>query len=599
MMNFLRVAFALLAFGGHAAAQGAMQLAAGQVLGNTTTARAPGQASNLSSIIDRAIGSTRGSILTRNSTAWVLKTPGTSGLPLLSAGAGADVAYGILGLSAGGCNANLTASNGGILYSTASACAILGGTATAGQMLQSGANTAPAWSTATWPATTTINQILYSSAANVVGAIATANNGMLITGGTGIPSITTTLPATNFPALTGDVTTSAGALATTIAANAVTYAKFQQVAAVSLVGNATGSLANATGITLGSTLAFSGSALQTGAGTGDITWSANSFVTTLATVNANTGAWGSATQVAQITLDGKGRATAAANVTIALNAAQSTAALDTLTSCTTQGDLLYRNATTWVCLTPGSSGQVLQSGGAAANPSWLTVTGTGTVTSVGWTGGIVSIANATTTPAFTIAGTSGGIVYFSGASTWASSGALTASALVLGGGAGAAPTPMGSLGTTTTLLHGNAAGAPTFGSLVYADIASGALATNANYLSGAASTLVNAGVIYQAEVTVTYGTTTTFDFSTFNNAVVTLTGNITTMTFSGITAGKSGSIRFIQDVTGSRTSVWNSNLKFAGGTTPTLTTTASAIDVLNYHCVTASYCEASLNKDVK
>ena len=91
------------------------------------------------------------------------------------------------------------------------------------------------------------------------------------------------LPAANHPALTGDVTTVAGALAATIAANAVTYAKFQQVAASSLVGNATGSLANATGITLGATLAFSGSALQTAAHTGDITTAANSFATTIAT----------------------------------------------------------------------------------------------------------------------------------------------------------------------------------------------------------------------------------------------------------------------------------------------------------------------------
>jgi hypothetical protein len=94
--------------------------------------------------------------------------------------------------------------------------------------------------------------------------------------------VTGILAAARFPALTGDVTTSSGAIATTIAANAVTYAKFQQVAASSLVGNATGSLANATGITLGSTLAFSGSALQTGALTGDVTASANSFATTIA-----------------------------------------------------------------------------------------------------------------------------------------------------------------------------------------------------------------------------------------------------------------------------------------------------------------------------
>jgi hypothetical protein len=71
-------------------------------------------------------------------------------------------------------------------------------------------------------------------------------------------------------------------------------------------------------------------------------------------------------------------------------------------------------------------------------------TTTGTVTSVGWTGGIVSVATATTTPAFTIAGTSGGIPYFNSGTTWATSAALAANALVIGGGAGAAPA------TTTT-----------------------------------------------------------------------------------------------------------------------------------------------------
>jgi hypothetical protein len=70
--------------------------------------------------------------------------------------------------------------------------------------------------------------------------------------------------------------------------------------------------------------------------------------------------------------------------------------------------------------------------------------GLGTVTTVGWTGGIVSVATPTTTPAFTIAGTSGGIPYFNSGTTWATTAALAASALVIGGGAGAAPA------TTTT-----------------------------------------------------------------------------------------------------------------------------------------------------
>lgn len=65
--------------------------------------------------------------------------------------------------------------------------------------------------------------------------------------------------------------------------------------------------------------------------------------------------------------------------------------------------------------------------------------GTGTVTSVGFTGGLISVANPTTTPAFTVAGTSGGIPYFSSSSAWASSGLWTLNTLMKGGGAGASP----------------------------------------------------------------------------------------------------------------------------------------------------------------
>lgn len=66
----------------------------------------------------------------------------------------------------------------------------VGPTATAGQILQSAGSLAdPAFSTATYPATTTVSQILYSSSNNVVAGLATANNGVLITSTTGVPSI--------------------------------------------------------------------------------------------------------------------------------------------------------------------------------------------------------------------------------------------------------------------------------------------------------------------------------------------------------------------------------------------------------------------------
>lgn len=98
-------------------------------------------------------------------------------------------------LANGGTGAALVANNGGIFYSSASAGAILAGTATANQALLSGTSSAPAWSTATYPATTTINQLLYSSSANVIAGLATANSGVLITSSGGVPSISSTLPS--------------------------------------------------------------------------------------------------------------------------------------------------------------------------------------------------------------------------------------------------------------------------------------------------------------------------------------------------------------------------------------------------------------------
>lgn len=63
-------------------------------------------------------------------------------------------------------------------------------TGTSNTILQGqGAGASLALSTATYPATTTINQFLYSSAANAVTGLATANNGVLITSAAGVPSV--------------------------------------------------------------------------------------------------------------------------------------------------------------------------------------------------------------------------------------------------------------------------------------------------------------------------------------------------------------------------------------------------------------------------
>jgi len=86
----------------------------------------------------------------------------------------------------------------------------------------------------------------------------------------------------------------------------------------------------------------------------------------------------------------------------------------------------------------------------------------------------------------------------------------------------------------------------------------------------------------------TDGATITPDFAVANNFSVTLGGNRTLANPSNITAGQSGSIFITQDGTGSRTLAYGSNFDFAGGTAPTLSTTAAAIDRIDYVVRTAT-----------
>jgi len=102
-----------------------------------------------------------------------------------------------------------------VLYGQGTATIGLLASGTTGQVLQTNTGAAPTYSTATYPstatgtgtimradgtnwvattatypATTTINQLLYSSSANVISGLATANNAVLTTGATGIPQAT-------------------------------------------------------------------------------------------------------------------------------------------------------------------------------------------------------------------------------------------------------------------------------------------------------------------------------------------------------------------------------------------------------------------------
>ena len=82
--------------------------------------------------------------------------------------------------------------------------------------------------------------------------------------------------------------------------------------------------------------------------------------------------------------------------------------------------------------------------------------------------------------------------------------------------------------------------------------------------------------------TLTSGTTITPDFAASCNFTVTLGHNATIANPSNLTAGQSGSIFFVQDGSGNRTAGWDSYWDFAGGSPTDLTTTAGAVDRVDY-----------------
>jgi len=108
------------------------------------------------------------------------------------------------------------------------------------------------------------------------------------------------------------------------------------------------------------------------------------------------------------------------------------------------------------------------------------------------------------------------------------------------------------------------------------------LATSA---SGTVLTLSDANILfakkgYFAEQTLTDGATIDWNLSTEQVAKVTLAGNRTLNAPTNQQAGAFYSLAIIQDGTGSRTLTFNSAYKFTGALAPTLTTTASAKDII-------------------
>jgi hypothetical protein len=129
----------------------------------------------------------------------------------------------------------------------------------------------------------------------------------------------------------------------------------------------------------------SGYYLKTQGSGADLMWDAPAGSGTVTSISAGTGI---STGGSPITGTGTVSLAAIANATVLANTGGSSAPpvsttvsllLDTAFA-TTQGIVLYRGASGWAALTPGTSGQILTTGGAAANPSWQNAPITGSST---------------------------------------------------------------------------------------------------------------------------------------------------------------------------------------------------------------------------
>ena len=137
-----------------------------------------------------------------------------------------------------------------------------------------------------------------------------------------------------------------------------------------------------------------------------------------------------------------------------------------------------------------------------------------------------------------------------------------------------------------------------------------ALASGNAALSDLGSKVSKAGDVVSGTLVVdsqSYGTITTFvgsgvinlDFSAANNHEVTLEGSSTLGAPVSPSGGQSGAVVIRQDGTGSRTLSYSGGWSFAGGAAPTLTTTASGVDLLIYYVGSPTEITASTILDVQ
>jgi len=117
-------------------------------------------------------------------------------------------------------------------------------------------------------------------------------------------------------------------------------------------------------------------------------------------------------------------------------------------------------------------------------------------------------------------------------------------------------------------------------------------------VAGAKRVTMNGAAVAQY-ASLTDGTSIAVNFNTAQNFIVQLAGNRTLENPTNCVAGQTGSIIIVQDGTGGRTLSYGTSWDFIGGTAPTLSTGASAVDRIDYIVYTSTAVQAIASLDIK
>ena len=375
---------------------------------------------------------------------------------------------GQVAIANGGTNGTATPTAGAVPYGTGTAYAFTSA-GTSGQVLTSAGAGAPTWAT---PTSGTITAV--TATAPVASSGGSAPNISMAAATSSVNGYLTSTDWTTFngkqPA--GTYVNSVSGTAPIVSSGGVTPAISIPAATTSVSGYLTS--------TDWTTFNNKGSGTVTSVSgtTGRITSTGGTTpVIDLTSGIATAGTTGSATLIPVVTIDTYGRVT---SITTAANPQ------GTVTSVTGTSPVVSSGGATPAISMAAATASV---NGYLTSTDWTTFNnkGSGSVTSVTFTGGIISVATGTTTPAFTVAGTSGGIPYFASGTTWASSAALTQYGVVYGGGAGAAPVATAA-GTTGQVLTATTSGAPTWAAPATSGTVTSVSVVSANGFAGTVTT---------------------------------------------------------------------------------------------------------------